>query len=149
VLLQRASTLALEVARPYCAPWCLGAQALHTPNVERARELLAQGESLLLEGCVSHNHLEYRRVAMEFCLRHGDVRETRRHAKALREYTAGEPLVWADLIVRRAEYLADRAEDPSRQDLSERREKLLKDVEAADFLWLLRGSKESKGDGHF
>jgi len=139
VLLQRASTLALEVARPYCAPWCLGAQALHTPNVERARELLAQGEALLLEGCVSHNHLEYRRVAMEFCLRHGDVRETRRHAKALREYTAGEPLVWADLIVRRAEYLADRAEDPSRQDLSERREKLLKDVEAADFLWLLRG----------
>jgi hypothetical protein len=76
---------------------------------------------------------------MEFCLRHADVRETRRHAKALREYTAAEPLDWADLIVRRAEYLADRAEDPSRQDLSERREKLLREVEAADFLWLLRG----------
>ena len=139
VLLQRASSLALEVARPYCAPWCLGAQALHTPNVERARELLAQGEALLNEGCVSHNHLEYRRIAMEFCLRHGDVRETRRHAAALRDYTKGEPLVWADLIVRRAEYLADRAEDPSRKDLAERREQLLKDVEAADFLWLLRG----------
>jgi hypothetical protein len=123
VLLQRASSLALEVARPYCAPWCLGAQALHTPNVERARELLAQGEALLNEGCVSHNHLEFRRIAMEFCLRHGDVRETRRHAAALRDYTKGEPLVWADLIVRRAEYLADRAEDPSRKDLAERRER--------------------------
>ena len=87
VLLQRASTLALEVARPYCAPWCLGVQALHTPNVERARELLVQGEALLAGGCVSHNHLEYRRVAMEFGLRHGDARETRRHAAALRDYT--------------------------------------------------------------
>ena len=76
---------------------------------------------------------------MEFCLRHGDLRETRRHAAALRDYTKDEPLVWADLIVRRAEYLADRAEDPSRKDLAERREQLLKDVEAADFLWLLRG----------
>ena len=67
VLLQRASALALEVARTYCGPWCLGVQALHTPNVERARELLAQGEALLADGCVSHNHLEFRRVAMEFC----------------------------------------------------------------------------------
>ena len=67
VLLQRASALALEVARTYCGPWCLGVQALHTPNVERARELLAQGEALLAAGCVSHNHLEFRRVAMEFC----------------------------------------------------------------------------------
>jgi hypothetical protein len=139
VLLQRAASLALEAARTYCAPWCVGVQALHTPNVERARELLAQGEALLNEGCVSHNHLEYRRVAMEFCLRHGDIRETRRHAAALRSYTAGEPLVWADLIVRRAEFLADQAEDPSRVDLSERRAPLLRDIRAAEFLWLLRG----------
>jgi DNA-binding SARP family transcriptional activator/class 3 adenylate cyclase len=139
VLLQRASSLALEAARTYCAPWCLGVQALHTPNAERARELLAQGEALLEEGCVSHNHLEYRRVAMEFCLRHGDIRETRRHAAALRDYTADESLVWADLIVRRAEYLADVAEDPARSDLAQRRDRLLEDVEAADFLWLLRG----------
>jgi hypothetical protein len=76
---------------------------------------------------------------MEFCLRHGDVRETRRHAKALRDYTAGESLAWAELIVRRAEYLADAAEDPSRADLAERRGRLLEDIEAADFLWLLRG----------
>ena len=67
---RRRSALALEVATTYCGPWCLGIQALHTPNVERARELLAQGEALLAGGCVSHNHLEFRRAAMEFGLRH-------------------------------------------------------------------------------
>ncbi len=96
VLLQRASSLALEVARTYCGPWCLGVQALHTPNAERARELLAQGEALLAGGCVSHNHLEYRRVAIEFALRHEDFREVRRHAQALEDYTRDEPLAWSD-----------------------------------------------------
>jgi DNA-binding SARP family transcriptional activator len=138
VLLQRASTLALEVARTYCGPWCLGIQALHTPNVERARELLAQGEALLAGGCVSHNHLEYRRVAMEFGLRHGDVRETRRHSAALREYTKDEALTWSDLVIERAELLADRIEDGSREDLAPRREKLLVAIRSTGYAWLLR-----------
>jgi len=139
VLLQHATSLALEAARTYCGPWCLGAQALHTPNVERARELLAQGEALLAADCVSHNHLEYRRVAIEFWLRHGDTREARRHAVALRDYTKDEPLALTDVIVRRAEYLADRADQPERADLDARRTALVADIEAADFRWFLRG----------
>jgi tetratricopeptide (TPR) repeat protein len=139
VLLQRASTLALDVARTYCGPWCLGIQALHTPNAERARELLAQGEALLAGGCVSHNHLEFRRAAIEFCLRRGDVREVRRHVTALADYTRDEPLAWSQLVIARAEYLADRMESPARDDLPARREALVGDIEAADFRWLLRG----------
>ena len=139
VLLRQATNLALEVARTYCGPWCLGIQALHTPNVERARELLAQGEALLAQGCVSHNHLEFHRLAMEFNLRHGDYRETRRHAAALRAYTREESLPWSDLVVRRAEWLSDQAEDPARADLASRRDALLREIRAADFAWLLRG----------
>jgi hypothetical protein len=139
VLLHQASALALEVAKTYCGPWCLGVQALYTPNVERARELLAQGEALLAGGCVSHNHLEFRRLAMEFNLRHEDYRETRRHAAALRDYTREESLPWSDLIIGRAEWLADRAEDPERADLAARRDALVADIKAADFAWLLRG----------
>jgi tetratricopeptide (TPR) repeat protein len=139
VLLRQAATLALEVARTYCAPWCLAIQALHTPNADRAKELLALGEPLLAGGCVSHNHLEYRRLAMEFHLRHAEYRETRRHAEALRAYTREEPLPWTDLIIGRAEWLADRAEDPARADLPARREALLSSIRACDFAWLLRG----------
>jgi len=139
VLLQRASALALEVARTYCGPWCLGVQALHTPNAERARELLVQGEALLAAGCVSHNHLEFRRVAMEYWLRRGEAGETRRHAAALADYTRDEPLAWSSLVIDRARFLADRLEDARRPDLPARREALLRDIEAADFRWLLRG----------
>ncbi|HEX9707519.1 MAG TPA: BTAD domain-containing putative transcriptional regulator [Steroidobacteraceae bacterium] len=139
VLLRQATALALEAAKTYCGPWCLGIQALHTPNVERARELLAQGEALLKGGCVSHNYLEFHRLAIEFNLRHDDYRETRRHAAALRDYTREELLPWSDLIVCRAELLADRAEDPARADLASRRDALIRDIETADFACLLRG----------
>jgi DNA-binding SARP family transcriptional activator len=139
VLLRQATVLALEVAATYCGPWCLGIQALFTSNVERARELLSQGEALLARGCVSHNHLEFRRLAIEFSLRHHDFREARRHAAALAQYTRGEPLPWSDLVVRRAEWLADRAEDPARADLEPRRAALIADIDAADFAWLRRG----------
>ena len=138
VLLQHAASLALEVARTYCGPWCLAVQALHMANVVRARELLAQGEAMLAAGCVSHNHIEFRRLAMEFNLRHGDVAEARRHAAALRDYTKDESLAWSELIVGRAEYLADRAENPARTDLAARREALLRGIDAADFAWLRR-----------
>jgi hypothetical protein len=94
---------------------------------------------MLAEGCVSHNHLEFRRAAMEFWLRHGDARETRRHAAALRAYTKDEPLAWSELVIRRAELLADRLDDPARKDLAGRRAALVRDIEAADYAWLLRG----------
>ncbi|MGH8203135.1 MAG: hypothetical protein ACREST_00910, partial [Steroidobacteraceae bacterium] len=92
----------------------------------------------LAGGCVSHNHLEFRRAAVEFNLRHGDVGEARRHVVALADYTRDEPLVWSDLIIRRAELLADRIENPARDDLAARRGALVRDIEAGDYAWLLR-----------
>ena len=139
ILLRQASALALEVARTYCGPWCLGVQALYTTNVARARELLAQGEALLAQGCVSHNYLEFHRLAMEFHLRHRNYGETRRHVAALRDYTKDESLPWSDLVMRRGEWLADRAEDAAQSDLAPRRAALLRDIEATDFICLLRG----------
>ena len=119
VLLQRASTLALEVARTYCGPWCLGIQALHTPNVERARELLAQGEALLAErlrqpqppGVPPRGDGVLRCGTATSARRAG----TRRRSRPTRE---DEPLAWSSLVIARAEYLADRAEDPARADLA-------------------------------
>ncbi|MGH8242498.1 MAG: BTAD domain-containing putative transcriptional regulator [Steroidobacteraceae bacterium] len=139
VLLRQATTLALEVARSYCAPWCLAIQALYTPNNERARELLAQGEALLAHGTVGHNYLRFHRLAIEFNLRQRDFREVRRHAEALRAYTREEPLPWTDLIVRRAEWLADAAEIPGQEELPARHAALLRDIEAFSFTSLLRG----------
>ncbi len=139
VLLHQASTLSLEVASTYCGPWCLGVQALFTQNAERAREMLAQGEALLAQGCVSHNYLEFHRLAMELNVRHRDFREVRRHAAALTAYTREEPLPWSEIVVRRGLWLADQAEQPAGADLAARREALVADIEAMSFSWLRRG----------
>jgi hypothetical protein len=139
VLLHQASTLSLEVAPTYCGPWCLGVQALFTPNADRAKEMLARGEVLLADGCVSHNYLEFHRLAMEFHLRHGEFREMRRHAAALTAYTRDEPLPWSEIVVRRGEWLADRVENPMREDLAPRRAALLADLDAMGFNSLRRG----------
>jgi DNA-binding SARP family transcriptional activator len=139
VLLHQASTLSLEVAPTYCGPWCLGAQALFTPNADRAKEMLARGEVLLADGCVSHNYLEFHRLAMEFHLRHGEFREMRRHAAALTAYTRDEPLPWSEIVVRRGEWLADRVENRMREDLAPRRAALLADLDAMGFNSLRRG----------
>ena len=140
VLLQQASTLSLEVAPTYCGPWCLGVQALFTPNVHRAKEMLAQAETLLADGCVSHNYLEFHRFAMEFHLRHGEFRDVRRHAAALTAYTREEPLPWSEIVVRRGEWLADQADDPTRADLAPRRAALEREIRAADFLLAVAGT---------
>jgi hypothetical protein len=107
--------------------------------VERAKEMLAQGEALLASGCVSHNYLEFYRLAMEFHLRHGEYREMRRHAAALTEYTREEPLPWSEIVVRRGEWLADQAEDATRADLAPRRAALFADSDAMASHWLRRG----------
>jgi tetratricopeptide (TPR) repeat protein len=136
-LLEQAAALALEVCPSYCGPWCLASLALFTPDAGRARSLLQEGEALLAEGCVSHNYLEFYWLAMEFDLRAGDWDEARRLAEALAEYTRNEPLPWAELVIRRANWLADRGAGGSADahELEERRLTLLRDIEAMDFAW--------------
>ena len=136
-LLQKATTLALEVSPTYCGPWCLGALALFTADAGRARSLLKDGEALLAKGCVSHNYLEFYRLALEFNLKHANWDEARRLAAALADYTRGEPLAWAELVMRRANWLADRAAGADARELDERLAALISDVEAMEFRWLL------------
>jgi tetratricopeptide (TPR) repeat protein len=74
-------------------------------RTERER-LLAEGESLLGRGAVGHNHLWFRRDAVEAMLEAGETAAALRHAAALEDYTRAEPLPWADLFVARARALA-------------------------------------------
>jgi class 3 adenylate cyclase/tetratricopeptide (TPR) repeat protein len=68
---------------------------------------LAEGESLLAVQTLGHNHLFYRRFAIEACLAAGRPDEARRHAAELARFTAAEPMPFTDLVVERAGLLAD------------------------------------------
>ncbi len=69
-------------------------------------EALAQGESVLGAGAVSHSHLHFYECAMEVSLRRENWAEVERYAKALEAYTAEEQLPWANYYIERARALA-------------------------------------------
>jgi hypothetical protein len=55
---------------------------------------------------VAHNHLLFRRAAIDTCLAAGDTDSALRHADALEAATRAEPLPSADFHVARARALA-------------------------------------------
>jgi hypothetical protein len=61
---------------------------------------------LLSEGAVSHNHLLFRRDAIEMAIDADDWDSAEKYAAALEAYTWDEPLPWAEFYVRRARLLS-------------------------------------------
>jgi len=107
---REAVELCREHARSYFAPAALGIGAALTDDPAERAAWLAEGEAGLAGPTLVHNHLFFRRNAIDAVLAAGQSGEARRHAAALADYTAHEPLPLTDLIVRRAELLADAAD---------------------------------------
>lgn len=105
-MLEEAVEWARSDAPTYCGPWALAALAYASDDTPRGRALLEEGERLLAKDSVSHNHLEFRMLAIEFLLAARDWPAVRHHATALAAYTRDEPLPWSDLVIARAEALA-------------------------------------------
>jgi hypothetical protein len=61
---------------------------------------------MLASNAVSHNHLQFRRYAIDACLAAGDWAGADRHAASLDAFTAGEPLPWASFFSARGRVLA-------------------------------------------
>ena len=78
-------------------------------NPAERRAALAEAETLLAAGSVSHNYFWFYREAIETALQAGDWEAVGRYADALERYTRPEPLPWADLHVARARALGEAA----------------------------------------
>jgi len=107
---REAIELCREHARSYFAPAALGIGAALTDDPAERAAWLTEGEAGLAGPTLVHNHIFFRRNAIEAVLAAGKSGEARRHAAALADYAAHEPLPLIDLIVRRAELLADAAD---------------------------------------
>ena len=119
------STIAMDMARKavrlcreqhalsYIGPLTLGIAATLVPDRHERETLLREGEALLEGPTVSHNHIFFRRFAIEAELAAGRSDQVRRHANALAEFASQEPLPVTDLVVRRAILLADTADGRS------------------------------------
>ena len=86
----------------------LGALALATDDPTVRQAALKEGEALLQAGAVSHNHLLFRRDAIDAYLGAGDWEGAERSAAALEDYTRAEPLPFSGFYIARARALAAR-----------------------------------------
>jgi class 3 adenylate cyclase/tetratricopeptide (TPR) repeat protein len=125
-LIREALAISRETGLGFHGPTVLGglAEAAEDPN-ER-RRALAEGEAILSQGAVSHNHLRFYPLAIETALDLSDWDEAERYANALEDYTRPEPLPWSDFFIGRGRALSaigrGRSDEVTRQELERLRD---------------------------
>jgi class 3 adenylate cyclase/tetratricopeptide (TPR) repeat protein len=103
-----AREIAEETGPGFAGPLICGLLALAEDTREEQGAALAAGEALLEKGAVGHNHVWFRRYAIERALIDGEWDEAERQADALLLRTADEPLAYAACVATRARTLARR-----------------------------------------
>jgi class 3 adenylate cyclase/tetratricopeptide (TPR) repeat protein len=98
-LMERALKVGRETAPTFFVPRVLGKVALNTNDPAVRQNSLEEAVAILRAGSVGHNHLWFRRDAIEVALRIRDWDGVERHAKALEDYTRPEPLPWSDFFI--------------------------------------------------
>jgi len=105
-----------------------GALALAMEDPAQRREILREGEALLAQGSVAHNHLRFYPDAMVTALELRDWKAVERYAKALEDFTRPEPLPWADFLIARGRALAAFGAGRRDQSIMEELERLRSDA---------------------
>jgi class 3 adenylate cyclase/tetratricopeptide (TPR) repeat protein len=95
-----------EVGMGYFGPIVLGHAARLEEQPTQRTHFLAEGETVLATGCVSHNYFWFYREAIEATLATQEWSEVERYATALETYAQIEPTPWVDLVVARGRALA-------------------------------------------
>jgi len=105
-LCERAMVICRETGIGFIGPRVLAEIALSSDDPATQQQALQDGESLLKEGSVSHNHFNFFRDAMSVCLDKEDWEEVERYAAELETFTSAEPLSWCDFYIARGRALA-------------------------------------------
>jgi class 3 adenylate cyclase/tetratricopeptide (TPR) repeat protein len=107
-LMEEALAVSRETGLTFRGPSVLGGLALVTDDPEARKEILAEGDGILLrERCVSHNYFAFYRDGMEALLEIEDWEGVERYASALEDFASDEPLPWTEFFVTRGRALAN------------------------------------------
>ena len=110
---EEAVKVSRETGTAFLGAYALGTLALASEDPTARRAALEEGEALLEAGAVSHNHLLFRRDAIEAYLGLGDWDSVEHSAAALSQYTQSEPMPFANFYIARARALASCERGPS------------------------------------
>ncbi len=106
-LLDEAIAVSRETGLRFFGPRILAELALAAEDPAEQQKALSEGENILGEGCVGHNHLWFYRDAIEAALSARDWRAVDRYVAALAAFTEPEPLPWSNFFIARGRTLAD------------------------------------------
>ncbi len=90
----------------HTGPWILGVVALVEIDPTARAAAIAEGEAELLRGCVSHNHIFFRDMAIDAALESHDWSLVESLCAKLEAYTAAQPLPFSDFLITRGRALA-------------------------------------------
>jgi hypothetical protein len=111
--LRHALAISRATGMAFMGPAFLGMLARVSDDPLERSEALSEADTLLASNGLAHNHLLFRRDAIDVALDARAWEEARRHAAALEERTRAEPLPWSDFYVARGCALARRGEAPA------------------------------------
>jgi hypothetical protein len=123
-----------EVGFAFMGPTFLGTLARSSGDAVVRRAALAEGDATLASNRVGHNHLLFRRDAIEACLETGDWAGARRQADALDDFASPEPLPWTELIADRGRALAEAGQGARGEGLIAELRRLIADAQGAGYL---------------
>jgi len=103
---ERALSTCRETGMGFLGPITLGALARTETEPEKARDMLAEGESVIGAGCVGHNQPNFYRDAIYVSLEQGNWDETERYTQALTNFGGGAEWPFVKAIVARGRALA-------------------------------------------
>ena len=105
-LAQDAIAICREHGMGHVGPWIHGVCALVETDREARIAWLEAGERQLALGCVSHNHLQLRELAIDALLEIGDVEGIEAQCARIAAYTANESLPTSEFVMARGRALA-------------------------------------------
>jgi tetratricopeptide (TPR) repeat protein len=142
-LLQEALAISRETGIRFHGPNVLGGLARAAADPDQRRRALAEGEAIIRQGCVAHNHLRFYPDAIDTALDLADWEEALRYADALEAFTRPEPLPWSDFFLARGRVLVaigrGRQDDTTRLEL----ERLCDEVRRLELLTALPALDEA------
>jgi len=104
--IREALAISAETGMAYFGPVYYGILALSEDDEASRRAALSDGEALLSGNGLAHNHMLFRKDAIEASIMLHDWNEVERHAAALEDFVRQEPLPWTEFIVARARIFA-------------------------------------------
>jgi tetratricopeptide (TPR) repeat protein len=123
-LLDEAIAASRETGIRFFGPRVLVEIALSADDEGARNAALEEGERLLGEGCVGHNHLWFYRDAIDAALSVDDWDGAERYASRLTAFTHDEALPWSDFFIARGRALAEVGRGQRTSDVSDRLRRL-------------------------